>query len=99
MSRVLVIDADAANRLSLGGALPDDWVDHFEAPPGIERVVHNGTTYLIGAGSLADSRLLVIASTSGTLFNEIPRPSRLECFQRVLRAALSQFRPGFVKIP
>jgi hypothetical protein len=60
MARAVVIDADAANRLTLGAALRDDWLDTFEPPPGIDRVTTNGVVYLIGLGAKPDSRLLVM---------------------------------------
>jgi hypothetical protein len=31
--------------------------------------------------------------------SRMPQSARLECFHRVLRAALSEFRPGLVKLP
>ena len=100
MTRALVVDADAANRLALGGALPNTWLDTLQPlPPGVERVDHEGITYLVGGTAKPDARLLVIAANKGQLLGELRVHHRLECLHRILRAALSQFSPGYVKIP
>jgi hypothetical protein len=101
--RALVIDADAANRLGQIADLPDNWLwtldtPSGDTPSGISRVDDHQITYLIGATSSADSRLLVI-SEGGGFFDALPEALRLECLQRILRAGLSEFRPGLVKIP
>src|SRR5262249_12420671 len=73
------------------------WLEKFEGRPGVTRVVENDITYLIGAGSTEDSKLLVISGQE--FFDAIPSSLRLECFHRILRAGLSEFRPGLVKMP
>lgn len=98
--RALVVEADAANRLSFHSDWPDDWlVQLAPLPDGVVRVEHGQFTYLIGAEATKGSRLLTIPADSSGVFSSLAASARLECFQRVLRAALSQFRPGLVKLP
>lgn len=100
MTRALIIDAEAANRLTLGGDQQSGWLDELKPLPfGVHHVEREGMSYLIGENSRPDARLLVVSSTPAGIFAELPKSMRLECFHRVLRAALSQFSPGFVKIP
>jgi len=97
--RALVLDADAANRLSQTGGLPHNWLETLEAPAGISRVDADQIVYLIGDTSITESRLLVISGHKGSFFDALPQALRLECFQRILRSGLSEFRPGLVKMP
>src|SRR5437899_2771404 len=98
MARAFVIEADAANRLSRGAAEQFDDEPLFKAP-GVTRVDQENITYFIGDGATSTSRLLVVCGgPDGPLRVGTPS-SRAECFNRILRAGLSQFWPGFVKLP
>ena len=91
MLSALVIDSDAANRLSLA-ALPDDWVGEFSLPPnifGMRRVVQDDVAFLIGDRARNDSRLLVVRGRGEGFFPNLDQSSRLDCFIRILRVALS----------
>src|SRR5690349_7071743 len=100
MFDALVIDSDAANRLSLA-ALPEEWVGEFNLPTnmiGIRRVVQGRIIYLIGDKARNDSRLLVIRSSGRRFFPNLNHNATLDCFLRILRVALSRFQPG-IKLP
>lgn len=100
MIGALVIEADAANRLSLGGFQLEDSFSSWESlPSGVAKVSAGEITYLIGNSAALTSRLLVISGGSAGFLSTLPSALRLECFNRILRAALSQFRPNLVKIP
>jgi hypothetical protein len=101
MYRALVIDSDAANRLSLAGDLDDDWVGKFDLPPdvfGIRRIVRHEIVYLTSARATRQYRLLIIGGRETGFFSEIPKETRLECFFRILKVTLSRFQP-LVRIP
>ena len=100
MKRAFVIEADAANRLSRGGNFTEDLDEKltFELP-GVTQIEQNGILYLIGDGASPASRLIVVRGDhDGPLSVGTPK-SRAECFNRVVRAGLSRFWPGFVKLP
>lgn len=100
MTRALVVDEDASNRLASAVDLSDNWLEEFgPLPDGVNRVDSGNIIYLIGATAKADARLLVIKESNDGFFSEIRRPLRIECFQRILRATLSLFFPAYVKIP
>jgi hypothetical protein len=100
MTRAIVIEADAANRLSRGGPLAEESVDKllFKSV-GIHQIELDEIVYLIGASATRDSRLLVIRGDPDGPLSAGAATSKNECFNRMLRAGLSRFWPGFVKLP
>jgi hypothetical protein len=97
--RATVLDADAANRLSQVAVLLDPLDDSDLGGLGVTRVETNNIAYYLSSTATAESRLLVIiGGPLGPLAT--PDPAiRQECVHRILRAALSQFWPTYVKIP
>ncbi|WP_374382831.1 hypothetical protein [Dongia sp.] len=98
MIRAIVFDYDAVNILS-SYQLEDAWIEELGEIRGASRVQVNEVLYFIGPKSKPSNRLLVIRCIDGALLPELPQQARLECFQRILRATLSEFLPSLVKLP
>jgi hypothetical protein len=99
MARAIVIEADAANRLSRGNLTDSSIQTLTFSAAGVTNIDHNGITYLLGDGATRESRLLVIRGDPDGPLTAGSSASRAECFNRALRAGLSKFWPGFVKLP
>lgn len=94
----LIISARALDLISISGTSLDDALDS-NLPVGCFHIAHKQFTYILHQNDDVASRLLVIKSGPSGLLREIPNSYREESFLRLARAALTQFRPGFSKIP
>lgn len=94
----LIISARALDLVSFSGTSLEDVLNAI-LPAGCFQVTHKHFTYILHQNDDVTSRLLVIKCGPNGLLREIPSDYREESFSRLARAALSQFRPGFSKIP
>lgn len=102
MTRGLVIEEAAIDRLTWNVSAQDSWLENSsigDDVDGIVQVEHAGFLYLLSQAAHTKSRLLVIASESGAPFFRLPPRERLECFQRILKVALSKLGDGSIKVP
>ncbi|MBB4598921.1 UvrD-helicase domain-containing protein [Xanthomonas arboricola] len=102
MNRGIVIAQDVVELLSWSISAQDCWINDYsigEHCEGIVQTEHGEILYIFSQNSKPASKLLVISSEGGVSFSTLPIKERGECFQRIVKIALSRFSVGRVKAP
>lgn len=100
MFQGVVLDAHAANVLSQGVLLPENWTDAFLPPSGtgISRRKVGDIAYVLSDKARKDSRLVVVKLSNSGIFSKVSADHRRDAFHRLLRGALSVFE-ATISIP
>lgn len=99
MYTAVALDIEAVNILTGMSRLPDSWIGNFTLPPNVNNLtlrVIDGLPYILSSNANPKSNLLVISSGKNSLFDELPEPLRWECWDRSLRATLSNYEPTVI---
>ena len=90
--KAIVLDESAVHLFSRGGPMPEEWFDdvqHGDIPVASLNVFE--IVYLFGGNATQNSRLVVVPIKDRSFLGELPCECRSEAFDRIIKAALSQF--------